>query len=157
MPALLSGQGVHPTTRQLGEQGREGVRPSASGEGTRPNGLTQRTGGRGASRTTGSCGEGTAVMDRGGRGSTPRTELSKDQRRKETRIVEPVGKRRSGRERGSSDHVVWHPSGRRGGARLLDRPIGQGLHRRQPRLRSRTTASRVKGYTNTRLGRAPWR
>src|SRR3979411_2379607 len=108
MPALLSGQGVHPTTRQLGKQSRERVRPSASGEGTRPNGLTQRTVGRGASRTTGSCGEGTAVMDRGARGSTPRTDLSKNQCRKEVRIVESVGKRRSGRE-------------------------GQGLHRRQSR------------------------
>jgi hypothetical protein len=47
-------------------------------------------------------------MDRGGRGPTPCTDLSNDQRRKETRIVEPVGKRMSGRERVVSDHVVWH-------------------------------------------------
>jgi len=68
-------------------------------------------------------------MDRGGPGPTPCADLAKDQRRKETRIVEPVGKRMSGRERVSSHHVVWHTSERRGGARLIDRPIGQGLHR----------------------------
>lgn len=68
-------------------------------------------------------------MDQDGRGPTPRTDLSNDQRRNETRIVEPVGQRMRGRERVSFDHVVWHTSERRGDARLIDRPIREGLHR----------------------------
>ena len=84
-------------------------------------------------------------MDRGGRGPTPRTDLSNDQRRNETRIVEPVGKRMSGRDRVCP---ITSCGTRQDLAAAHGSSIGQSGRAsigRQPRLRSRTTASRVNG------------
>jgi hypothetical protein len=63
-------------------------------------------------------------MDRGVREPTVRPDVSNDQRREETRLVEHVAG-----QCGATDHIGWYPSGRHGGGRLIDPTIVPGLHR----------------------------